>query len=34
MWIRTVSGWVFFEVKHTKQGIPYPIEPTKGKTNF
>ncbi len=23
MWIRTVSGWKFFEVEHTPQGFPY-----------
>jgi len=23
MWIRTVSGWRFFEVEFTSQGIPF-----------
>jgi len=22
MWIRTVSGWKFFEIKYTSQGFP------------
>ena len=22
MWVRTVSGWVFFDVTYTIQGIP------------
>jgi len=34
MWIRTVSGWKFFKVEYTKQGIPYPTKEVKGKTNF
>ncbi len=25
MWVRTVSGWVFFDVTHTIQGIPMII---------
>jgi hypothetical protein len=25
MWIRTVSGWIFFDVKYTIQGIPLII---------
>lgn len=25
MWIRTVSGWIFFDVKYTSQGIPLII---------
>ena len=29
MWIRTTLGWVFFEVKYTQQGIPYPTKPKK-----
>ncbi len=28
MWVRTVSGWYFFKVAYTSQGIPYPIEGT------
>lgn len=27
MWIRTISGWIFFEVGYTAQGLPYPIKP-------
>lgn len=34
MWIRTVSGWVFFEVEYTQQGISCPTNPIKGKSNF
>jgi hypothetical protein len=29
MWIRTISGWVFFDVEYTQQGIPYPTTPLK-----
>lgn len=25
MWIRTVSGWIFFNVTYTSQGIPIII---------
>lgn len=35
MWIRTISGWIFFEVAYTQQGIPYPTVPaTEVKTNL
>jgi hypothetical protein len=35
MWIRTVNGIVFVEVKRTEQGIYYPTgNIIKGKTNF
>jgi hypothetical protein len=34
MWIRTISGWVFFEVEYTSQGIPYPTTPIKGNNNL
>jgi len=34
MWIITVSGWQFFKVGYTAQGIPYPITPIKGKSNL
>lgn len=34
MWIRTISGWVFFKVEYTQQGIPYPTTPTEGKSNL
>lgn len=29
MWIRTISGWKFFKVEYTKQGIPYITEEIK-----
>ena len=25
MWVRTISGWVFFDVTYTIQGIPMII---------
>ena len=25
MWVRTISGWVFFDVRYTIQGIPIII---------
>ena len=28
MWVRTISGWVFFDVTYTIQGIPM-ITPSK-----
>lgn len=30
MWVRTVSGWVFFDVTYTIQGMPIiiPSKPT------
>lgn len=28
MWIRTVSGWEFFKVAYTQQGLPYIIQIT------
>ena len=34
MWIRTISGWRFFEVAYTQQGIPYPTKLIIGKTNL
>lgn len=34
MWVRTVSGWIFFEVEYTQQGVAYPTNPIKGKSNF
>jgi hypothetical protein len=35
MWIRTISGWVFFDVEYTQQGIPYPTTPNNElKTNL
>lgn len=34
MWVRTVSGWRFFKIEYTIQGIPYPTEETEGKVNF
>lgn len=32
MWIRTVSGWIFFNVTYTNQGIPIII-PNNYETN-
>jgi hypothetical protein len=29
MWVRNVSGWVFFEVTYTIQGIPMIIPKKK-----
>lgn len=29
MWVRTVSGWIFFEMAYTAQGLPYPVKPVK-----
>ena len=34
MWIRTINGWKFFEVKFTQQGIPYPTKEIEGKSNL
>jgi hypothetical protein len=34
MWIRTNSGWRFFEVNYTEQGIPYPTKEVIGKSNL
>ena len=30
MWIITISGWIFFKVEFTQQGIPYPTKEIKG----
>lgn len=27
MWVRTISGWIFFNIEYTQQGIPYPTTP-------
>jgi hypothetical protein len=32
MWIRTVSGWRFFEVDFTAQGIPFVKAKEKKQT--
>ena len=32
MWVRTISGWVFFDVTYTIQGMPIII-PSKTRTN-
>ena len=35
MWIRTISGWIFFNVEYTSQGMPYPTTVNnEGKTNL
>lgn len=28
MWVRTISGWRFFKVAYTSQGLPYIIPGT------
>jgi len=33
MWIRTINGWRFFEVKYTSQGIPYLTKETEDTSN-
>ena len=34
MWIRTINGLRFFEVKYTIQGIPYPTKEIEVKSNL
>ena len=29
MWVRTISGWIFFDVTYTIQGIPMIIQNKK-----
>jgi hypothetical protein len=34
MWVRTISGWRFFKVEYTAQGIPYPTKQITGNSNL